>query len=382
MRRRKLFIQVMAAAMMLGNISTCNLAYAEEPQDVSETQVSENKLQEVEVQGTQASEPQAPETQTTESKTPENESISEPEKSSESDSENMQTSESGQETENDTEKVTEKAIESNTDSTSETESETAPEAESKNETLDETEGKAVLETSVKQEIFADADQMLSVKYTVTVVNQSDNAKAENVTVKAVLGSELSFFYREGQSSGLNYVENLGQIPDSLDLSEISILNSEQLKPYGSAVIWTDETFVEGEKKEYIFFAHVGDTVTGTENLPAMFFAGGKQVDETRIQWINGELLSQQKGSEVVTELPAEYPIQASWEGDTLSIGDTVTLTALTEEMAPVFWESLGEDGGWSVVSEGKTYSYELTMDNYRMLFRAVSGTADEISAGE
>jgi len=322
-----------------------------------------------------------------EEKTPEqeNENISEPEKSPESESENMQISECEKETESDTEKVTEGSSDTiyETETESETENETDSETESKNETENETEAEARIETNVKQEVFVDADKMLSVKYTVSVVNRSDNAKAEGVTVKAILGSELSFFIREGQSSGLNYVENLGQIPASLDLKEISNLNREQLKNYGSAVIWVNETIAEGEKKEFVFFAHVGDMITGTENLPTIFFSNGQQVEKNRIQWINGELLTQQKESEAVTELPAEYPIQASWIGDTLGIGDTVTLTALTkEENAPVFWEVCGEDGIWNVVSEEETYSYELTMNNYKMSFRAVSGNTDEISTGE
>ena len=383
---RKKLLAISIATIMLSAATGNELMAEEETRAATEesTAATEAATDNVQTSTEQTPSETVPENKTEtpeEEKTPdqENENISEPEKSPESESENVQISEREKETESDTEKITE----SSSDPTSETESETDSEAESKNEKEDETEAKARIETNVKQEVFLDADQMLSIKYTVSVVNRSDNAKAEGVTVKAILGSELSFFSSEGQSSGLNYVENLGQIPACLDLKEISNLNREQLKDYGSAVIWVNETISEGEKKEFVFFAHVGDMVTRIENLPTIFFSNGQQVEKTRIQWINGELLTQQKESEAVTELPAEYPIQASWIGDTLGIGDTVTLTALTEEEnAPVFWEACGEDGIWNVVSEEETYSYELTMNNYEMSFRAVSRSTDETSAGE
>ncbi len=72
-------------------------------------------------------------------------------------------------------------------------------------------------------------------------------------------------------------------------------------------------------------------------------------------------------------LPEEILLEASWSGETLGIGDTITLTALCEDCFVVVWQYMDDQGAWhDVGAEGSTYAYELTEDNYRWLWRAVA----------
>ena len=72
-------------------------------------------------------------------------------------------------------------------------------------------------------------------------------------------------------------------------------------------------------------------------------------------------------------LPNEILLEASWSGETLGIGDTITLTALCDACFVVVWQYMDDQGAWiDTGAEGSTYAYELTEDNYRWLWRAVA----------
>ena len=68
-----------------------------------------------------------------------------------------------------------------------------------------------------------------------------------------------------------------------------------------------------------------------------------------------------------------YQIQAFWEGDTLGVGDVVTLKALCPDGAAVEWQICTEQSGeWTKAASGAEYVYELTTDNCTYMYRAVS----------
>ena len=92
----------------------------------------------------------------------------------------------------------------------------------------------------------------------------------------------------------------------------------------------------------------------------------------------------EEATENESEMEAEesesiFQISADWEGDSLGIGDRITLTALCGAEDTVEWQSCGEDGVWTVVAEGQIYSYELTMENYSLMYRAVPADQAEVS---
>ena len=151
--------------------------------------------------------------------------------------------------------------------------------------------KIELEGKVKQEVFQDADGSLAVKYTVEVTNKTAEGAAKDITVKAVLGKNCSWYSREGQTERLNYVEDLARIPEGLELKELQTYTQEELEPYASAVIWKSETVGGGQKKEYSFFAKVKETVTEGSEMQALFFVEGEKVKKENISWVNEELFA-------------------------------------------------------------------------------------------
>jgi len=66
-------------------------------------------------------------------------------------------------------------------------------------------------------------------------------------------------------------------------------------------------------------------------------------------------------------------LEARWEGETLGVGDMVTLTALDTDGAPVLWQCLmQEDGEWQLAQEGgETFTFEVTQENCVWSWRAV-----------
>ena len=72
-------------------------------------------------------------------------------------------------------------------------------------------------------------------------------------------------------------------------------------------------------------------------------------------------------------LPDEILLEASWSGETLGVGDTITLTALCDACFVVVWQYMDNQGAWiDTGAKGSVYAYELTEDNYRWLWRAVA----------
>lgn len=72
-------------------------------------------------------------------------------------------------------------------------------------------------------------------------------------------------------------------------------------------------------------------------------------------------------------LPEEILLEACWHGDTLGIGDQVTLTALGADAFVIIWQYMDDQGVWvDVGAEGSEYAFELTEANYRWQWRAVA----------
>lgn len=70
-------------------------------------------------------------------------------------------------------------------------------------------------------------------------------------------------------------------------------------------------------------------------------------------------------------------ISASWENETLGIGDEVTLTAVCEPEDTVMWQSSKDGEVWEDIARGQVYIYELTEENYQLSLRAVAD-AEEV----
>lgn len=72
-------------------------------------------------------------------------------------------------------------------------------------------------------------------------------------------------------------------------------------------------------------------------------------------------------------LPEEILLEARWHGDTLGIGDQVTLTALEADAFVIIWQYMDDQGVWADVgAEGSEYAFELTEVNYCWQWRAVA----------
>lgn len=65
-------------------------------------------------------------------------------------------------------------------------------------------------------------------------------------------------------------------------------------------------------------------------------------------------------------------LEARWEGDTLGVGDVVTLTALDTEGAAIVWQWMDETGEWKLAQEdGESFAFEVTEENFSWSWRAV-----------
>ncbi|MCD7883075.1 MAG: hypothetical protein LUI87_05130 [Lachnospiraceae bacterium] len=190
-----------------------------------------------------------------------------------------------------------------------------------------------LNTKVEQEVFIDADEddIFAVKYTITITNTTADADAEAVTVKAVLGENLSWYERDDDTDALYFIEDISDltdVPEKYDLDELAeyVENhknaaksaEEVLEPYASAVVWVDQTIAAGEEEKYVFYAAVAEGITTTDELPALYFVDGEQVtntaeDQTIIKWKNEELLEE---NETEAETETESETEADTETDT------------------------------------------------------------------
>ena len=99
-------------------------------------------------------------------------------------------------------------------------------------TIEEGKEEAAFSSKVKQTAMVSEDGQLSVRYSVTVTNIAKNAKAEDFTVKIAFGKNVSYYADDRQTSGLNYVKDLANMPSELNFDELT-------GSYVSATIWKD-----------------------------------------------------------------------------------------------------------------------------------------------
>ncbi|MCD7745418.1 MAG: hypothetical protein LUI13_09085 [Lachnospiraceae bacterium] len=213
-----------------------------------------------------------------------------------------------------------------------------------------------LNTRIEQEIFIDADEddIFAVKYTITITNTTADADAEAVTVKAVLGENLSWYEKDDDTEALYFIgdiSNLTDVPQGYDLDELteyvenhiaSAKSAEEvLEPYASAVVWADQTIAAGEEKEYVFYAMAAEGITTTDELSALYFVDGEQVentaeDQTIIEWKNEELLAENE-TEAETETEGETETENKEETETRA--ETETDSEIETEVAAIKAES-------------------------------------------
>ncbi|MCD7884764.1 MAG: right-handed parallel beta-helix repeat-containing protein [Lachnospiraceae bacterium] len=211
-----------------------------------------------------------------------------------------------------------------------------------------------LKTKIEQEIFIDTDEddIFAVKYTITITNTTADADAEAVTVKAVLGENLSWYERDDDTDALYFIEDISDltdVPEKYDLDELAeyVENhtnaaksaEEVLEPYASAVVWADQTIAGGEEETYVFYAAIAEGITTTDELPALYFVDGEQVtntaeDQTIIKWKNEELLAENETeaeTETESETEAESETETEAETETDTKGATVSETEVDSE---------------------------------------------------
>ena len=164
---------------------------------------------------------------------------------------------------------------------------------------------AELSAYAHQEVFAEADGSLAVKYTITVANQTPDVPAEQASVKAVLGSRLSVYDRAGQTGGMHYVENIGWIPEGLDFSELSWLSAgnEALTRRRSSGRSSTSAAV---RRGICFYAKIEESVQDPAEIPVLFFVSGNGVPGESVSWSGTELLEARTFAEDAEE-PAADP---------------------------------------------------------------------------
>ncbi|MCC8051855.1 MAG: right-handed parallel beta-helix repeat-containing protein [Clostridiales bacterium] len=179
-----------------------------------------------------------------------------------------------------------------------------------------------------------------------------------MSVKVVFGENLTWYEKdeetaaaeagadEDQTDAWYYIEDINDlsgVPAQINLDELteyannSTDKEKALEPYASAVVWTDQTIAAGEEEEYVFYAAVAEGVTTTDELPALYFAAGEQVentaeDQTVIQWKNEALLAENETeAETETETESETETEAECETETESGAEIETETAAETE---------------------------------------------------
>ncbi|MCC8045999.1 MAG: LPXTG cell wall anchor domain-containing protein [Clostridiales bacterium] len=209
-----------------------------------------------------------------------------------------------------------------------------------------------INTKIEQQIFIDTDEddIFAVKYTITVTNSTADADAASVTVKAVLGENLSWYERDDDTDALYFIEDISDltdVPETYDLDELaeyvenhidSAKSAEEvLEPYASAVIWADQTIAAGEEEEYVFYASIAEGITTTDELPALYFVDGELIentaeDQTIIEWKNEGLLAENETeAETETETEPETETETEKEAATESETEAETETEIETE---------------------------------------------------
>ena len=253
-----------------------------------------------------------------------------------------------------TESGANETTESGTDETSQ--SDTNEESEPEKETEEETELTpaetlpATLETKVEQEVFVEADDTLSVKYTIEVKNTGKEVIAEDLEVKAVLGELSAYYAKDGETKEkLSYIKDIheeikaGRTFEDMDLEELESYAPNVLEKYQSAVIWKDQTIECGGKKSYVFFARVSEDAVGKDSLPMLYFVDGNKVyKEEDIKWINEELLPTEAKTEETDENgnPVDGTVETDENGNPVNGTDGSGETLPTDAAG----ETISSDG--------------------------------------
>ena len=152
-------------------------------------------------------------------------------------------------------------------------------------TIEEEKEEAAFSSKVKQTAMVSEDGQLSVRYSVTVTNIAKNAKAEDFTVKIAFGKNVSYYADDRQTSGLNYVKDLANMPSRLDFDELT-------GNYTSAAIWKDQSLDAGDSKTYEVYAKAGEEALSISDLQPAFYVAGKRVEAADIQWTNSALIEE------------------------------------------------------------------------------------------
>ena len=82
----------------------------------------------------------------------------------------------------------------------------------------------------------------------------------------------------------------------------------------------------------------------------------------------------------------DVTLEARWEGETLGVGDTVTLTAQNADGA-LLWQYMDETGAWQLAQEGgESFAFEVTQENCQWSWRAIyagdSASAEDAESTE
>lgn len=265
----------------------------------TEVQTQETKPTEAQTQETKPTEAQAQETKPTEAQTTET-SVQEDQDTEPVQNESGADTVPGEETlptEKDTEvqaQPTEETGNTLSSEAAESESETESEIETESET--ETE-KAEVKGSVSQEVVQleeDEEQVsVYVKYTITAVNLSDKAAAEDVTIAGLLSGNLTRQPDEADTDGLEIYSGAGQLPDKEGISDADLSGHAS----SQAVSWTKQILAPQEIKTYHFIAKVAEGITSVSELSSSWYIGGKSVDASSVIWSGTDKLQVEKKEE-------------------------------------------------------------------------------------
>lgn len=151
------------------------------------------------------------------------------------------------------------------------------------------------EVKTQTDIGVDTAEIDTVETDIDTYKESGiNTTAGEISLKVVIGAQLSYYKGTDETGSLNYIEDIRQIPEGIDLHELNSFTAEQLEPYASAVLWDNQSLSAGETAQFVFYAHVSEDAKGQADLPVMYFVNGEAVSSSDIQWENAELLDPDK----------------------------------------------------------------------------------------
>ncbi len=350
MKRKQLLLRVLMVSMMLGGIMAP--AYAEEEgaavSEAAETEAPVTEAPETEAAVTEAPVTEAPETEAAVTDAPTTES------------EAPATESEAPETEAGTPKTEEAATE--------TEAADAPETE-------ETTEFSVSEVMAEKE-EEDTEAMTEALFLCGYAQVKKGtpvygAKISAGEVREGSFTEKSIVYvleRSQQDEDDNEENDWMHIVFAVDRNGVTetkegYVRAEALLPYG-----------EEEAKS------LAASLSG--NAAHVLYQGNAQIPLVPAAFEEKEPESEQETAETQDAVQKVYEISATWENETLGIGDLVTLSALCGAKDKVIWQSSEDGEVWTEIAEGTTYTYELTEENYRLSLRAAAEESTDAGEGE